>query len=704
MTTNSFSISIFAACTIFFNTLFAQTEYNGTDDENTSTIIKVKPSAMDESLPTGELPPIYKNKIFSGKKASITNLKNKALPSEAHNTRHVLQSSSGVVVSDVNNQSFYSIAIRGIGDPHESQNVLLMVDDIPVSADFYGYPAAYYLPTMSSVESVEVTKSGAGLLYGSQPGGSLNFRLAQPEFETETTAKTQNVFGSNSLFTSFNKIAGGQKNFAYTFEAYRKQGAGQFTNNSAFLANGLETRLRFKLNEKNELRNQFSFYKGRFEEPGGLALNPSSGRIAISETRTQNTIANDELLVDRFEGRISHEYNSDHFLNITSTLWSHNMSRESHRQNGSGFGVVSTNNSNTIQDQDFFSFGGRLALAKDYTLGQDNSTFTANITFYKMNSPLEQGTGNSADADEYAILNRQIDRQTEAFAFSAENKFTLGSWSVTPSIRAETIAQTIKENFNGTAQLRDSSNRENIVLGGLAAVFTHDTGMQTYANLSEGFRPVQYSETVPTSSNTVVNEDLNSSKTLSGEIGLKNSTGIFEWDASVFATNYKNQIGTLTGSTNNTLGNVGEATYEGIDFSIKRQLNENMEGFANSQFLKARFRSGPLDEKIPAYAPHYLHKLGLNFQDTRFKYHLSATFSEEHYSDDNNNSERKIPSYSVWDIAGDFTPYPRQKGINSKVTFGINNISDNKYYTRVRANGIEPALERNFYAGFEVSY
>jgi outer membrane receptor protein involved in Fe transport len=43
-------------------------------------------------------------------------------------------------------------------------------------------------------------------------------------------------------------------------------------------------------------------------------------------------------------------------------------------------------------------------------------------------------------------------------------------------------------------------------------------------------------------------------------------------------------------------------------------------------------------------------------------------------------------------------------GGKAKILYGINNVLDAKYYTRVRATGIEPALERNYYAGLELAY
>ena len=681
------------------------TETPAENTENKSqTTIKVQAPEDDAPLTTGAMPPVYKNKIYKGKKATVTQISKNTNSSEANNTRQALHESSGVIVSDVNNQSYYSIGIRGITDPHESQGVLLMSDDIPVVADFYGYPAAYYLPTMTSVESIEVTKTGAGLLYGSQPGGSINFRLKQPQYGSAVTGKTLNTFGSNQLFTTFNSLQGGSNKFAYLVEGYQKTGAGQFQNNSGFNAYGFDTRLRFKINERHEIKNQISFYKGRFEEAGGLALTPAAGRISIEESRTANTIKFDELLVDRLEARVAHEYKGDDQLNLTSTVWANNMSRESHRQNGSGFGVVSTNNTNSIQDQDFYSVGARVNLAKDYSINTNNNTLTTNVTYYKMNSPFEAGNGSTADAETISTKTRQVTRDTSAFAFAAENQFNVGSWAVTPSARAETIKQDINETFNTTPTLRNTSETDNVLLGGLSVTYTTENDQQIYSNLSEGFRPIQYGETVPTSSNTVVNGDLKSSKTLSAEIGVKGQVKTVEYDASVFSTTYKNQIGTVTGVANTTLGNVGEGQYEGIDLSARNKFSQNVQGFVNSQFLKARFVNGPLDTKTPAFAPHYLHKVGVQHETDLLKHRLAATFVEEHYSDDNNTVERKIPSYNVWDLSGEFTPTTKLFGAKTKLTYGVNNVFDAKYYSRVRASGIEPALERNYYAGFELAY
>lgn len=666
--------------------------------------IKVQALEGSEMLPSGALPSVFKNKIYKGKKAHLTNLIESTQVSEAHNTRQVLQESSGVIVSDVNNQSYYSIGIRGVGDPHESQGLLLMSDDIPLSADPYGYPAAYYLPPMTSVESIEVTKTGAGLLYGSQPGGSLNYRLKQPSYHSDLAFQTTNTFGSNELITSFNVVQGGTEKLAYRFEAYQRTGAGQFENNSGFAAYGIDARFRYKISEDQEIKPQLSYYKGRFEEPGGLALTPAAGRISIKESVKRNTLQNDELLIDRVEARVSHEYKAEDTLSLNSTVWASNLSRESRRQNGSGFGVIPTNNSNTIQDQDFYSAGARLSLAKDYKINDNDNTLTTSLAYYKINSPIEIGTGLTADADQFAVLNKQLERSTESAAFAVENIFSFGAWTLTPAFRVENIKQNINEEFNGTASLRNTNVVDDVLLGGLAVTYTTENDQQLYANISEGFRPVQFSETVPTSSNTIVNDDLNSSKTLSTEIGIKGLLSHIDYDFSAFQVIYKNQVGTVTGLVNTSLGNVGEGLYQGFDMSFRGELSAAVSAFANSQFLSARYVAGAQDTKTPAYAPGYLHKFGVQHTAKNFKSRLSSTIAGEHYSDDNNTTERVIPAYHVWDFSGEYTPKMRYLGGQAKILYGINNLLDEKYYSRVRATGIEPALERNYYAGFELAY
>ncbi len=67
-----------------------------------------------------------------------------------------------------------NIGMRGVA-PHRSRKVLIMEDGIPSGPAPYSAPAAYYVPTMTTIENVEVTKGSSAVRYGPQTvGGAIN--------------------------------------------------------------------------------------------------------------------------------------------------------------------------------------------------------------------------------------------------------------------------------------------------------------------------------------------------------------------------------------------------------------------------------------------------------------------------------------------------------------------------------------------------
>ncbi|WP_324953666.1 TonB-dependent receptor family protein [Oligoflexus sp.] len=67
-----------------------------------------------------------------------------------------------------------NIGMRGVA-PHRSRKVLIMEDGIPSGPAPYAAPAAYYVPTMTTIENVEVTKGSSAVRYGPQTvGGAIN--------------------------------------------------------------------------------------------------------------------------------------------------------------------------------------------------------------------------------------------------------------------------------------------------------------------------------------------------------------------------------------------------------------------------------------------------------------------------------------------------------------------------------------------------
>ena len=109
----------------------------------------------------------------------------------------------------------------------------------------------------------------------------------------------------------------------------------------------------------------------------------------------------------------------------------------------------------------------------------------------------------------------------------------------------------------------------------------------------------------------------------------------------------------------------------------------------------------------PAYAPGHIAKLGLIWRgfDERVKLGLTGTTVGSQYWRDANTATgnvvtfvaAEIPSYHVLDLSAEWA-------LNDHVRLigGVNNLSDERYTSRVRSDGVEPAAERQAWFGIEL--
>ena len=107
----------------------------------------------------------------------------------------------------------------------------------------------------------------------------------------------------------------------------------------------------------------------------------------------------------------------------------------------------------------------------------------------------------------------------------------------------------------------------------------------------------------------------------------------------------------------------------------------------------------------PVFAPEFLLKGGISFQKQDcFDIALTAVYvSQQFWQDTNIGSptipKAKIPPYKTFNLSGDWYLTKRLRLIA-----GISNLTDEKYYDRVFANGIEPAPRRSGYAGLSLAF
>jgi len=660
-------------------------------------------------------------RVFAGKKVTVLDLD--SLPKiQTDNYRQAFSQIPGLLVSELSNASLLSLGYRGIGDPHESQNLLVLKDGVPFVVDLYGYPTVYYAPPFESVDRLEFVRGGASLMYGPQPSGALNYVTHEPRRDREFALRTQHVVGSYGLYSTHTLADGtlGKLGYLVTFD--HRQGDSFRRSNSDFQLDGGSVRLVYALDEKSRVSLDFDATTADSGEPGGLSRTAGAGLLDLAADRRATQLLFDRVRVQRYVPTLGFEKWLGESTLLTTRAWGGYYERFSRRQRtsgGSAFGRVDNLiDSNTLNTHRYYTFGSEARVRHEWEGMGEGHTLVGGLSTYLSDSPFEVDRGATADADTGSPRQRS-QRDTVAGSVFVENVFRFGRFSLTPGFRLENIHQAITETLNldkSSPLLRDSGT-DTVPLGAIGAAFRVNPGAEAYANVSQGYKAKAYADSVPLANNTAVSDQLNPASTWTYEAGLRGRPGDWwHYDLSVFLVDYDNRFGSVTTGGITRIGNVGRSINQGIDaateldlIGLTDRLHGTLNGqawgslsvYANVSLLDARFVSGPLDGLTPQYAPDYLLRSGLIYRlGNRVKLSMLGTFVGTHFANDNNTESFRVPSYTVWDLTAEFEVWKDR----ARVFAGLNNLFDEQYWSRVRANGIDPAVGRNIYGGLSLQF
>lgn len=702
--------SIYKRLIVFALTLFCSSPVFGGDYQST-TINEVVVSAEKEKEQI--MPDVEGAKIYSGKKTSVVNI-DEAPAIINSNYRQALSKTPGLLLSE-ESTPLVSVGYRGLS-PHRSQFTQVLKDGIPIHADMFGYPEAYYTPPLQVVDQIEFIRGGGALLYGPQPGGALNYVTKTPYKGDPFTLVEENAGGSHGLYSNYSAITGTQNNLGYYAYGLHRQSQGFRDKNSQFEQWYGGSKFRYETSAESHWDIAMDAYNEEHGEPGGLT------RTNFDADPAQTTRLNDKFELNRYAGSIGYETELSPESQISTKAFGGYYERLSWRQRSSGatFGLApsgANSTSNDIEDQKFYTAGAETRWKQDYAaFGSDNNTFTGGLLYYHVTSPRLDKRGTTADA-ETGTVRRDTDRYLNYASLFMENLFRFDKLSVTPGARLENIWQGVKENVNvdkTTVPLANDDQFDFVPLLGLGTAYELSDRLEVYSNISQGYRPKIYTEAVPTGSGQTVNEDLNEGKSWQTDLGFRgNPTPYLFWDASVFYMEFTDQIGSV-GSTGQVIQNVGDARHQGAEVAtevnligLADSLNDTkytdsvgkVNLFANAMLLDAKFSEGPNKNKTPQYAPDYIFKTGMeyNYQD-KAKVRMAGTFLDDHFANDSNSASFLVPSYKVWDLTTEFNVFKDDVSLFA----GVNNIFDEQYFARVRSDGIDPADGRNYYGGIKM--
>jgi Fe(3+) dicitrate transport protein len=704
-----------------------------------------QPIALDEVVVQAEaeaearvqepyLPDVMGTRILSGKKQSVIDLD--ALPNVVNNNyRQALTRTPGLYLSE-ESTPLVSLGYRGL-DPHRVQFTQVLKDGIPIHADQFGYPEAYYTPPLDTVDRIEFFRGGSALMYGPQPGGALNFITHRPRTDRPFSFGSKFTLGSDDLFSNFSYFDGTVGRVGFYGYYNHREGDGFRDANSEFRLDAFHVKLVLDGTTDSRWILTLEGYDEDHGEPGGLTFAEGPNAVNYNKNRNAASRLHDQFELERYSASLAWERDFSDATHLTITGWSTYYVRYSSRQNGGGFGLLPSGpaaETTNVENQEFTTLGLDARLRHDYAWLGGNHTISGGFQVYYTKSPRQDRKGDTDQARGGDLI-KDTDRSAFYTPVFVENRFAWGPLSITPGVRLENIWQSVRENKNLDKQavgtpLGEEDSYEFVPLFGLGVGLEVARDQTIYANVSQSYRPKIYTQAVPNSATTLVPNDLDAASAWQYEIGYRGRPApwVF-WDVSGFVLDFDDQVGTvaLPGGFS-TVANVGRARHIGLEAAAELDViglldycNGNRpaadgkspapptlaERFGslslhgNVMVLDAEFVSGPLDGNIPRFAPDYLIRAGLIYRlGDRFKLSLLGTFVDSSFGDDGNSPERFVPAYMVWDLTAEVAVYRDIVSVHA----GVNNLFGEDYYSRVRDDGIDPAYGRNYYVGVSFKF
>jgi Fe(3+) dicitrate transport protein len=676
----------------------------------------------DSTVQAPFLPPVVGTMIYSGKKTSVIDL-DSLPPITNNNYRQALAKTPGLYLSE-ESTPLVSIGYRGL-DPNRVQFTQVLRDGIPIHADQFGYPEAYFTPPLDTVDRIEFLRGGASLLYGPQPGGALNYVTHRPQTSKPFGFGSNQTFGSNQYYSTFNYVDGTSGRLGYYGYYNHRQSDGFRERNSDFrLDAGL---VKFVLDAETDSRWILTIdsYRETHGEPGGLTIEK------MRSNPRETTRLYDRFKLERYSASLQWERDFSDDTKMTTSLWTSSYWRWSRRQTGTAFGSLPPGTTNQIQDQKFYTFGLDQRWIHNYAwLGGDHS-LSAGVQIYRSISPRKDSTGASPEANT-GDIQKDFDRTITYFPVFVENKFSWGPFSVTPGVRFENAKQSVRENKNTaktSVPLGGSSEQIFVPLFGLGTAYELTPKVELYANVSQSYRPKLFTEAVPTGPNQIVPTDLSEGGAWQYEFGFKGRPRPWAyWDTSAFLLDFDNQVGQERINGVDVVKNTGRARHFGLELAGEIDLLGLMERdsrgpsvsgskkdrsgtlsefgslslYGNATLLNAEYVSGLYPGNTPAYAARYMVRAGLVYRscEDRLRVALTSSFIGKSFANDNNTTNYQVPSYAVWDLTGEAKVYRD----SVSVTWGVNNLFDKNYFSRITNTGIDPGQGRNFYGGLSLKF
>ncbi|WP_010135861.1 TonB-dependent receptor family protein [Ochrovirga pacifica] len=701
------------------------------------------------------LKPVEGTHIYAGKKTEVVNLDLVSGNKANNNPRQIFSKVSGLNIYDSNDGGLQlNIGGRGL-DPNRTANFNTRQNDYDISADVLGYPESYYTPPSESLAQIQVIRGAASLQYGTQFGGLINFITKKPSEKTIEFV-TRNTVASFGTLANFTSLSGTVDKLSYYAYYNGKQGNG-FRPNSDYESTNFFAHIGYQFNPNTKASFEISSFDYTAHQPGGLS------DVQFLEDPTQSYLKRNWFDVDWKLYNFKLEQQLTDVSKLTVSLFALDASRKAVGFRGNP-NLIAPNLFNVNGDEqntdgtyvfnrdlivgDFKNYGIETRFLSSYTLGNKTNYYLIGGKIYKANNSQRQGAGSKGtDADFTFDDNAEQYPNQNDFEFPNFNASLFGEhifninkhFSITPGFRFEHINTksegyyfVYNRNNPQLSEFVDDNNSfvRNFVLLGLGLSYKPNRTFESYANISQNYRSVTFSDIRTVNPSFVIDENITDETGFTADVGVRGKVKkAFSYDVSAFTLYYGNRIGQVFSNeppyrAQWVRKNIGTAFIYGLESLLQWNIKETY--FKNADDLKldvysnfAVTKSVYLESEENGVAGNEVEfipainlKTGASFGWKNLLGNVQYTYIGDQFTDvtnapynpNNNNSiAGSIPAYNILDVS---LSYKFSK--HFLVETGINNILDNSYFTR-RATGypgpgIIPAEPRYFYGTLEIKF
>lgn len=672
-------------------------------------------SAESPTLAGGRLRAVEGMAIYEGRKTELVRVEALTANLATNNARQVFARVAGLNIWESDGAGL-QLGVGGRGlSPNRTANFNTRQNGYDMSADALGYPESYYTPPMEALSRIEVVRGAAALQYGAQFGGMLNFVIRQPGGDRLFRYEGRHSVGSFGFRSTFNSISGQTADGKAGYYAFyqRKQGDG-WRPASAFALDNAYIDLHLQVSRRLMLDFEYTAMGYTARQPGGLT-DTQFERDARQSFRERNWFR-----VDWNLGLLGAEYILSDYTRLSSRTFGLLASRES-LGNLDPANVIDFGKNRDLISGQFRNIGNETRLLHRYQTGDREHTLLIGTRLYRGLSAARQGEANDGSGPDFYFL-RPDDVEKSDYRFPnynaaafAENIFRITPrLTLTPGLRYEYI-QTQAQGYyrqrvfdlagNLVAENRADESlvrRRGLLLGGLGIGYRTRGGAELYANATQNYRAINFTDLRIDNPNGRVDPDIKDERGFTADLGCRFKRGSWLYaDVTAFYLSYRDRIGLLLRADQPPLfndyrlrTNIGDARNAGVEgfvefdawrFIAPLDTHRRLVWFVNAAWIDARYirtlDKSAENRKVEYVAPVTL-RTGLAWTQGPLRVAFNWAYTAEHFTDATNARRTAsgvngiIPAYAVADLSGAYA------WRFLRLEASCNNLFDARYYTR----------------------